>query len=74
MQEENEVAQLVKAKSCYSWKVVGSNPDEVAGIFYWFNLSSRTMALESTQHLTEMSTRNLPGSKARPARKAENFQ
>jgi hypothetical protein len=31
------------------------------------------MALESTQSLTEMSTRNLPGGKWRPARKAENF-
>jgi hypothetical protein len=30
------------------------------------------MALGSTQPLTEMGTRNLPGVKARPARKAEN--
>jgi hypothetical protein len=29
------------------------------------------MALASTQTLTEMSTRNLPGGKGRPARKAE---
>jgi hypothetical protein len=29
------------------------------------------MALGSTQPLTEMSTRNLPGGKGRPARKAE---
>jgi hypothetical protein len=28
------------------------------------------MALESTQPLTEMSTRNLPGGKGRPAREA----
>jgi hypothetical protein len=33
--------------------------------------SSRTMALGSTQPLTEMSTRNLPGDKGRPARKAK---
>jgi hypothetical protein len=33
--------------------------------------SSRTMALGSTQPLTEMSTRNLPGDKGRPARKAD---
>jgi hypothetical protein len=33
--------------------------------------SSRTMALGSTQHLTEMSTRNLPGGKGWPARKAD---
>jgi hypothetical protein len=29
------------------------------------------MALESTQPLTEMSTKNLPGVKGRPARKAD---
>jgi hypothetical protein len=31
------------------------------------------MALESTQYLTEMSTRKIPGGKARPARKADNL-
>jgi hypothetical protein len=31
------------------------------------------MALRSTQPLTEMSTRNLPGGKGRPARKADNL-
>jgi hypothetical protein len=31
------------------------------------------MALESTQPLTEMSTRNITGGKGRPARKADNF-
>jgi hypothetical protein len=31
------------------------------------------MALESIQPLTEMSTRNLPGGKGRPARKADNL-
>jgi hypothetical protein len=50
-----------------SLKVAGSIPDEVIGCFNWPNLSSRTMALWSTQSLTEMSTRNLPGSKGRPA-------
>jgi hypothetical protein len=29
------------------------------------------MTLQSTQPLTEMSTRNLPGGKERPARKAD---
>jgi hypothetical protein len=38
--------------------------------FNWPNPSSRTMALESTQSITEMSTRNLPGGKGRSARKA----
>jgi hypothetical protein len=51
-----------------SQKVVGSSPDEVD----FFNLPS-TMALRSTQPLTEMSTRNLPGGKRRPARKADNL-
>jgi hypothetical protein len=31
------------------------------------------MALGSTQSLTEMSTRNLPGAKGRPARKDDNL-
>jgi hypothetical protein len=37
------------------------------------NTSSRTMAPGSTQPLTEMSTRNIPGGKGRPARKADNL-
>jgi hypothetical protein len=43
-----------------SQKVAGSNPDEV-DFFNLHNSSSRTMALGSTQPLTEMSARNLPG-------------
>jgi hypothetical protein len=43
-----------------NWKVTGSSPDKV-DFFNWPNPSSRTMALGSTQPLTEMSTRNLPG-------------
>jgi hypothetical protein len=42
----------------------------------FFNLSnpcSRTMALGSTQPLTEMSTRNLPGDKGRRTRKADKL-
>jgi hypothetical protein len=42
-------------------KVAGSIPDEVIGFFNWPNPSSRNMALGSTQPLTEMSTKNLPG-------------
>jgi hypothetical protein len=48
----------------------------VGSIFYgvigFFNFQ-RTMALGSTQSLTEMSTRNLPGGKRHPARKADNL-
>jgi hypothetical protein len=35
--------------------------------------SSCNMALGSTQHLTEMSTRNLPGGKGRRAREADKL-
>jgi len=41
-----------------SRKVAGSVPGVVTGIFHSHNPSGRTMALSSTQHLTEMSTRN----------------
>jgi hypothetical protein len=51
----------------------GLIPDEVIGFFSWFNPSSHTMALGSTQPLSEMSTRNLPGGKGRPVRKADNL-
>jgi hypothetical protein len=44
---------------CTSRKVASLSPDEVDV----FNPSNRTMALGSTQLLTEMSTRNLPGVK-----------
>jgi hypothetical protein len=47
-------------------------PTEV-DIFNLPNPSSRTMALGSTQPLTEMSTRNLPGGKKRPARRLANL-
>jgi hypothetical protein len=51
---------------------VGSSPDGV-DFFSVPNPSSRTMALGSTQPLTEMSIRNLPEGKKRPARKADNL-
>jgi hypothetical protein len=44
--------------------------------FFFFNLhnpSGSTMSLGSTQPLTEMSTRNIPGGKNRPARRADNL-
>jgi hypothetical protein len=40
-------------------KVAGSIPDSVIGIFHLHNTSDRTMALGSTQLLTEMSTRSI---------------
>jgi hypothetical protein len=42
-------------------------------ILNWPNASSRTVALGSTQPLTEKSTRNVPGGKERQARKADNL-
>jgi hypothetical protein len=44
-----------------SRKVAGLSPDEVIGFFNLPNHSSHTMALESTQPLTEMSIRNFSG-------------
>jgi hypothetical protein len=41
--------------------------------FSFSNPFSRTMAMRSTQPLTEMRTRNLPKSKGRPASKADNL-
>jgi hypothetical protein len=46
-----------------SRKVTGSIPNEVIAFFSGPNPSSHTIALRSTQPLTEMSTRNLPGAK-----------
>jgi hypothetical protein len=42
-----------------SQQVAGSIPDGVTGIFRWHNPSGGTMALGSTQLLTEVSTRNI---------------
>jgi hypothetical protein len=62
--------------SIVGWGTViqtGSSSDEVIRFFSWPNPSSRNMALRSTQPLTEMSIRNFPEGKGRPARKAENL-
>jgi hypothetical protein len=40
-------------------KVAGLIPDGVTGSFHWHNPFGRTMALGSTQPLTEMSARNI---------------
>jgi hypothetical protein len=50
-----------------------SRVHEVTGFFNWPSPSSRTMVLVSAQPQTEMSTRNFPGGKRRPARKADNL-
>jgi hypothetical protein len=61
----HEVALLVEAL-CY--KVEGCEFESRLDHSF-----SRTMGLWSTQPLTEMSTRNLPGGKRRPTRKADNL-
>jgi hypothetical protein len=48
-------------------------PMKVTELFSWLNPSSRIMALRSTKPLTEISTRNLPGSKGQAPRKADNL-
>jgi hypothetical protein len=46
---------------------------KIVGTIFENNHASRTIALGSIQPLTEMSTRNLPGGKQRPAREADNL-
>jgi hypothetical protein len=48
-------------------------PDEAIGFLNLPNPFSHTMALGSTQTLTEMSTRNLPGDKGWLVHKADNL-
>jgi hypothetical protein len=54
-------------------KVVVSIPDEVTGFFNLPNSSSGNMALQSTQPLAEMGTRNLSEEKGQPEKKAKNL-
>jgi hypothetical protein len=59
---------------CYKPKDRGF--DSRSGHLILFNLpnpSSHNMAMGSTQPLTEMSTRNLPGDKGQPGRNADNL-
>jgi hypothetical protein len=54
------------------WKVVSSIPNEVTGFFNLHNPSSCTMALGSTQPLTGMCAKHLPGGKKWPVGMADN--
>ena len=54
-------------------KGAGSIPDGVIGIFHWPNPSDRTMALGSTQPVTEMCPRSISWGQKRPVRKADNL-
>jgi hypothetical protein len=51
----------------------GRSPVQVPDKVDFFNSSNRTMALGSTQPLTEMSTRNLSGGKKRLVCRADNL-
>ena len=53
------VVFLCEGHCATSRKVAGSIPNDVIGIFRWHNPSGRTVALGSTQSLTEMTTRNI---------------
>ena len=52
------VAQLVEVYAT-KWKVADSISDGVIRIFHGHNSSDRTISLQSTQHLTDMGTRNI---------------
>jgi hypothetical protein len=56
-----------------SQKVLGSIPAGVMVIFYWHYPSGRVLVLESTQPLTEMSTRNISWGYRWPVNKADNL-
>jgi hypothetical protein len=65
--ENYQPFKTVRCTRWHSWlrhcatsrKVAGSILDGVFGIFHWHKPSGRTMALEFTQPLTEMTTRNI---------------
>ena len=54
-------------------KVACSIPDGVIGFFHWRNPSDRTMALGSTQPLTEMSTMSISWGQKAAGCKADNL-
>jgi len=56
-----------------SWKIAGSIPDGVTGIFHWHNSSGRTAALGLTQPLAEISTRNISWGVKWPVLRTDNL-
>jgi len=56
-----------------SRKVASSIPDGFIAIFHWHNPSGRTMALESTHSLAEMSARNISWGWRQPVRVVDNL-
>jgi hypothetical protein len=77
------VLLVLRLHRAYDWMISLRVLRHKIIICYWWifsnlpNPSDRTMALRSTQPLTEMSTRNLkkkkPGGKVRQARRADNL-
>jgi hypothetical protein len=57
----------------YMTECAGSTAYEIIGFFNRLNPSSRTIALGSTEPITEMSTSHIPGGKWRPACKDDNL-
>jgi len=55
---DTAVAQWLRCCAT-NWEVAGSIPDGLIGTFHLHNPSDRTMALWSTQPLTEMSARGI---------------
>jgi len=56
-----------------SRKDAGSIPDGVIRMFHWHDPAGRTMALGSSQALTEMSIRNISWGLRWPVRRADNL-
>ena len=57
LRETRNKSNLVKQAGTAVAQCCATNRNGVSGIFHWHNPSDRTMALGSTQPLTEMSTR-----------------
>jgi hypothetical protein len=72
LQGYSENKRCIKVQTT-SRKVAGSIPDGVIRIFHWHNPSGHTMALRSTQPLTEMRSRNIFWGYRRPVRRADNL-
>jgi hypothetical protein len=69
-------SSIVGWGTCYKLEGCGFNSRRGRWILFFIilpNPSSSTMALEFTQPLTDMSTRNLPGDKGQPVHKSGNF-
>jgi hypothetical protein len=71
--EEHDEGDSCFRHCATSRKVAGSIPYGVIGIFRWPNPSSCTMALWSTQPLTEMSTLNVSRVVRKPMRRADDL-